>query len=62
MFQFSMDMEILLSAKGCAADANCPLDRPVCGAGLLFDASGSGSGGGKLIEKLLLENSRRQWH
>ena len=34
-------------AKGCATDANCPLDRPVCGAGLLIDASGSGSGGVK---------------
>ena len=38
-------------AKGCAIDANCPLDRPVCGAGLLIDASGSGSGGVKFKRK-----------
>ena len=31
-------------SKGCASDANCPLDRPVCGAGFMIGASGSGGG------------------
>ena len=36
----------ILQSKGCASDANCPLDRPVCGAGFMI--GGSGSGGGRL--------------
>ena len=36
----------ILQSKGCASDVNCPLDRPVCGAGFMI--GGSGSGGGRL--------------
>ena len=29
-----------MALKGCASDANCPLDRPLCGAGPI-DSSGN---------------------